>query len=98
MRKNEMMIIGMILDYSLDSKILSIYASFKIEGFEKLIIYKVPAFGTEYDAACNQLFLYRKDGTVNLDFLPETFVIANIVEEAGQYCVKDMKLDCLSYI
>ena len=93
-----MTVYGMIVDYSLDSGILSIKASYKINKCEKLIFYNIPAYGTEYDILCNQLCLYKKDGTISLNFLPGTFISMDIIEEAGTYRVERMRLDIFSYM
>ena len=45
----------------------------------------------------SKLCLYRKDGTVNLEFLNETYIMATMVEDAGAFTIKEIQLDAMMY-
>ncbi len=91
---------GVIVDYFIneDTNMLSVLASIKVNGCDNLINYTILAEGYKYNMFCNDLCLYQKNGIVNLDFLLETFISADIAEEEGTYKIKRMEIDLLRYI
>lgn len=91
---------GVIVDYFIgeNTNTLSILASIKVNGCDNLMTYTILAEGHKYNMFCNDLCLYQKNGMINLNFLLETFISADIAEEAGTYKIKRMEIDLFRYI
>lgn len=86
-----------IPSFNRDNLTLSMNISVRIEGHLRSVSFQIPAYGKEYDFFCHKLCLYRKDGTVNLEFLNETYIMATMVEDAGTFTIKEIQLDAIMY-
>ena len=99
MTTNKLFVYGQIVGYSFDknSKILSLEVAVKFNGKTQLVSVNRLTYGTEYELLCQRLCLYRKDGTVNLEFLNGTYVTATMIENGGIFIMKEIQLDALMY-
>ena len=99
MSKHISIVFGIISGYSFnrDNLTLSMNISVRIEGHLRSVSFQIPAYGKEYDFFGHKLCLYRKDGTVNLEFLNETYIMATMVEDAGTFTIKEIQLDAIMY-
>ena len=95
MTVNTILVYGMVIGYSLEDnyQTLCVDTLIWINKNEKVLNFEIPAYGEDYNFFCNQLHLYTKDGKVNLNFLPETYVKANLFIEDGFYKIVSMEMD-----
>lgn len=99
MTTNKLNVYGQIVGYSFDkeSKILSLEVAVKFNGKTQLVSVNCLTYGAKYELLCHHLCLYRKDGTVNLEFLNGTYVTAIMIENGGIFIMEEIQLDAFMY-
>lgn len=90
---------GIITGYSFEdvSQTLCVNTLIWIYGKEKILNFETPTFGENYNSFCNQLYLFTKEGNVNLDFLPETYIEVGLIIEDEVYKITTIEMDVLMY-